>query len=116
MPYLRLGGQDGKSTVNASLLKVSQYNIAASSSLRLTHTGNRFAWLIAVQGGVSNCYATYIFQGYGMGDIRDHIATLHQGSNVSAVVDGTAIKITNTTTDKDASVNVLTWLGDPPIV
>lgn len=75
----------------------------------------KFAWLISVQGGLGTCYATYLFQGYGVGGSRDHIATLQQGSTVSAVVDGAAIKITNTHTGA-ANVSVLTFMGNPPVI
>ena len=69
--------------------------LPASGSRTITFNGQTVA-IISVTSGYQQGYATYVYNGYGTGTARQHIAELHSGTSITYAIDASAQKVTIT--------------------
>lgn len=69
--------------------------LPASGSKTITFSGQTVA-IISVTSGYQQGYATYVYNGYGTGTARQHIAELHAGTSINYAIDASAQKVTIT--------------------
>lgn len=88
---------DKLTETNNNLGAIKQVNgiVPANGSLSIQHTPGSFVFLVTIQGRNSASYASYIFQGYGAGDTRDHYAKFMGGSSITESIVENALVINN---------------------
>lgn len=69
--------------------------LPASGTKTITFSGQTVA-IISVTSGYQQGYATYVYNGYGTGTARQHIAELHAGASITYAIDASAQKVTIT--------------------
>ena len=67
--------------------------LPASGTKTITFSGQTVA-IISVTSGYQQGYATYVYNGYGTGTARQHIAELHSGTSITYAIDASAQKVT----------------------
>lgn len=80
------------------LLHTVKSSFSGSSSKTITFSGQTVA-MIMVTSGYQQGYATYVYNGYGNSELRQHIAVLNTGTSISYVINADqSITITSTVT------------------
>lgn len=112
-----------KSNLGLEGLACNTYEVAPSTTVRLTFTSNTNAVIMAT-GSAGKSFATLLYIGYGVGGPnRAHIAELQLGASVTYALSAEdaegnthGLTITNANEDNKLYVSVLTLRGGLPTV
>ena len=101
---------------NLGNLKQVLKEIPANGTITITHTTAGFAYLVNVQGSLSNAWACYVLQGYGAGtSVRNRIMTIGAGEGITIELVDNKFIISNTTTNTP-TLSITVLLGELPFV